>query len=133
MLDSFDHDEIPALMQTLHWPQENSTRRAPDYTGHGHMRVNDLVREAIHKKRLLKLSLRGHKLLVEPHAYGLSSQGKPSLLCYRVSDDIATSEGWKVLSLTEIHSVEITLSSFSSPRPGYRRNDTTIAAVFAQL
>jgi hypothetical protein len=128
-------------MTNLHRLQEPPVRTKPATAVYGPMRAYDLIREAIRGKRLLKLSLRslgaqaGHRveIHVEPHAYGLSSQAKPSLLCYRLSEGIASGEGWKILSLAEIQSVEIATATFSGPRPGYRRNDTTIAAVFAQL
>lgn len=128
---------MPALMTTFYSLQKDPVLLDPDNGGHSHMRVNNLIREAIHKKRLLRLSMHNHDphaaLHVEPHAYGLNGQGKPSLLCYRISDPCAVGEGWKILSLTAIQSVEIAPVAFSGPRPGYRRNDTTIAAVFAQL
>jgi hypothetical protein len=127
-------------MTTLHRMQETSTGPGPATAVHGPMRVNHLIREAILSKRLLKLSLRNHgahdhtiELHVEPHAYGLSSQGKPSLLCYRTHDSMASGNGWKILSLAEVQSVEIAPVTFHGPRSGYRRNDTTIVAVFAQL
>lgn len=97
--------------------------------------INQVISQAIRKKRLLKLVYKNRTVTVEPHSYGLNVLGAPSLLCYAVCRDEAERQvsGWKLVNLRELVSVSDTTDSFTSPRQGYRRNDTSISALFEQL
>jgi hypothetical protein len=129
-------------MTTIPWLHQDDHSGIAPAGESGRMRVHGMVREAVQKKQLLKLVIREHHHIVEPHAYGLNNEGKPALLCYRLGNSVnpvnlgnggTNGEGWKVITLGAIESIDKLPDTFASPRPGYRRNDRTISAVFAQL
>ncbi|NEX63059.1 hypothetical protein [Noviherbaspirillum galbum] len=91
------------------------------------------IRKAIRGKRVLRLGLRDGPATVEPHGLGLNHSGQLALLCYRIESRGNGSPGWKVVRLRDIHVAVDTSGRFHAPRPGYRRNDGTLIAVFEQL
>lgn len=97
--------------------------------------MNPLIVLAIRSRHVLLLTYASYHIIVEPHVYGLDFHGDPSLLCYRISDATTPGEfaGWRLLNLRDALSIVDTTAPFAGARPGYRRNDMAIRAVFEQL
>lgn len=94
-----------------------------------------LIAQAIRERRRLTLSYDGRFCTVEPHAYGLDRNGKLVLLCYETSETGLphAPAGWKQLRLDKASYVSDTSDCFRTPRLGYKRNDTSLVSVFAQI
>lgn len=105
------------------------------YVNGNHMKADPVIIHAIQNKLLLQISYRNNLIIVEPHAYGLDSRGRASLLCYNVPDDSppTTHGGWKLLNLADVATVTDICSIFKGPRHGYKRNDMAIIGAFIQL
>lgn len=66
--------------------------------------------------------------LVEPHTVGTNKNTSKQLLrAYQVQGVSLSgeAEGWKILNLSKIESIELTEDTFE-PRPDYRRGDSVM-------
>jgi hypothetical protein len=97
--------------------------------------MNQLAVLAIDARHVLQLLYRGFYRTVEPHAYGLDSNGNAVLLCYQTAGGIALeeAEGWKLLDPREAVRVIETSVCFAGPRVGYARNACPIHTILARL
>ena len=100
-------------------------------------RYRQTIEEAIAHKRVLLIRYEGWSAerAIEPHAYGIDSEGKELL---REWQEFGASEsgertGWKLFSISKILSMQPTQSVFSGARPGYKRGDTAMQRIYAQL
>jgi hypothetical protein len=74
--------------------------------------------------------------IVEVHAVGLSTTGKPSMRVYQVMGDSHSGEGegWKLMSLGKVFTMPQILDIESSaPRPGYNRGDAGMSVIFNEV
>lgn len=94
-----------------------------------------LLVTAITERKVVVLRYNGFTRTVEPHCVGDSASGNLLLRCWQTGGGSASNEpfGWKLLDVSEIHSASVTEASFSSARPGYKRGDTAIRRIYAQL
>ncbi|WP_454734257.1 hypothetical protein [Cupriavidus pauculus] len=89
---------------------------------------------AINNRRVIQLTYDGWSRTVEPHAYGLDRHGHALLRCYQTAGGSQSRElGWKLLRTDEILSMLATSDSVQSARPGYKRGDTAMQTIYAQL
>ena len=97
--------------------------------------MNQTIISAIAKKEVLRLEYHGFHRVVEPHAYGVNNLGHELLRCYQTSGGSQSHEpqGWKLLLLSETHSIMVSGASFANPRPGYKRGDKDMSHIYAQL
>lgn len=98
--------------------------------------MTSLMAEAIRKRRLISISYSPGQRLVEPHAVGISKDGKALLRAYQVSGASASSEHehWKIFRIDRMGSVEMSGDTFSGPRHGYRRGDSAMkGGIIAEL
>lgn len=93
-----------------------------------------LIMSAIKEMKVLELTYKGHRRVVEPHAYGRDQDGDEIIRCYQVAGGSASGEttGWKVLKLSLIASLRITEKNFLI-RSDYRRNDSRMILIFCQV
>jgi hypothetical protein len=98
-------------------------------------KMDSLIVNAIRNRRVIRLNYDGRSRSVEPHAYGLDKAGNAILLCYEGFCNGSSREaaGWKQFRLFAVDSVVETPENFACARAGYKRNDTGLAAVFAQI
>jgi hypothetical protein len=96
--------------------------------------MNRVVWDAILGLRTLRFVYRGGARTVEPHCYGVGSDERELLRAYQVAGYSASGQppGWRTFEISEMKDIEPG-SQFSGPRPGYRRDDPTIARIIAQL
>lgn len=94
-----------------------------------------LLAEAISKRQMIELRYDGFARLVEPHAYGVDGDGAEKLRCWQVSGGSASGErqGWKLLSVSDIHATTMSEARFASARAGYKRGDAAMRHIYAQL
>ena len=96
---------------------------------------NPLLAQAIAERRLIELRYGSFVRVVEPHAYGVDASGVEKLRCWQVSggSDSAERSGWKLFMADHIRSTTMCEGQFSSARPGYKRQDTAMRRIYAQL
>ncbi len=96
--------------------------------------MNQTIVDAIHNKTRLSLSYFGVLRIVEPHAYGVTAEGKEVLRCYQVHGNTAFDpQNWDLLVVAQISSIKDTGQQFLNPRPGYKEDDKAMEKIYAQL
>jgi hypothetical protein len=97
--------------------------------------MSDLINSAIAERRVLRIFYDPGVRFVEPHAHGLSQDGNGLLRAFQVSGASASGEQthWKLFRTDKIEAIKATDSTFDEPRPGYRRGDSAMATIYAQL
>lgn len=96
---------------------------------------NPLLADAIARRQMIELQYDGFSRLVEPHAYGIDSDRSEKLRCWQVNGGSASGErqGWKLLNVNDIRATTMSEHAFSNARPGYKRGDTAMQHIYAQL
>jgi hypothetical protein len=97
--------------------------------GEGDTARRTAVCNAIEKRRLLRFHYHGSARLVVPCAHGLLSTGNEALRAHEVS---AMTLG-KLFRVDAMESVEVCPDGFTTPPPGYRRDDRGMARIHCQL
>jgi hypothetical protein len=104
--------------------------------------LDQAIRHAIFTRHYLAYATpEGNRRVVEPHAYGISPENELALVCWRSASRPDATEtglliepdGWELVRLDEMRELRILDGSFETPRPGYRRGDTRLRSIFAQL
>ena len=96
-----------------------------------------VVRTAIHERRVLRLSY-GSQIgfrRVEPHALGVGRDGQALLRAYQIGGPSARGgiPDWRLFRLDRIRNIHMLDQQFAGVRPGYRRGDSAMVRVLAQL
>ncbi len=78
--------------------------------------------EAIRTRRLLSLSYRGRRRLVEPYSHGQSSDGREILVAFQCSGESSSGQqaGWKAFVVADLEDIEPLDVPFLSSRDDYR-------------
>src|SRR3954465_9733446 len=86
-------------------------------------------------KQLLSFSYDGYFRVVEPHTLGLDKKGHPALSAYQIRGGSESGEhsGWKLFHINEMHNLSTLPEKFLAPRPGYKRGDSRLSNILAQL
>jgi hypothetical protein len=94
----------------------------------------DVFIQAIKMKQLVQFEYKGLVRTVEPHAVGVTSKGNDVVRCFQVAGG-HTSAGhdWDLCSLSKISLAKLTGQTFAGPRDGYKRNDSQMVTIYAQL
>ena len=94
------------------------------------------IETAIRDRKLITVNYPPGVRVVEPHAYGSNTDGSELLRVYQVSGASHSGEptGWRLFRVDRIGSLEVLSETFSSPRPGYTRGDSSMTReIFAEL
>lgn len=97
-------------------------------------RLSKVIVSAIQDRRVLAIRAGQGERRVEPHAFGLDCVDKAILLCYDVSAPAAAGRrGWALLVVNERMEITLQDERFARARMGYRRDDTGLCSVVAQV
>lgn len=89
---------------------------------------------AICTKQLLSFTYGGLPRLVEPHAVGLSTAGNQVMRCFQVGGSHKKAgHDWELVKLEKIVGLVATGKYFAGPRPGYKRGDSAMSTIHAEL
>ncbi len=92
------------------------------------------IKEAINNMQLVEFYYDGGKRTVEPHCYGQSSKGNDVIRAYQVSGYSSSGKlGWKLYDLSKVSSLILLNEKFDSPRSGYKKSDSAMDFIYAQL
>ena len=92
--------------------------------------VNRTLVESIRHKRRLRLTYNGRERLVEPQCYGLGHRGTALLRVHQLQGG---SEREPLLDVAKIADLVPLDEHFSRPGPTYKRDDSAMKTIFAQL
>jgi hypothetical protein len=100
--------------------------------------INQEICDAILTRHLLgyRAAATGQRRVVEPHAYGVTHDGHHALLAWRVAENKTEStalEGWELVRLDEMRDVQRLVGTFEGHRQGYRRGDSRMRQIHAQV
>lgn len=87
--------------------------------------------EAIEEKRLLTFSYKGSLRSVEPHTLGVDTKGHETLCAWQLSG--GSGVGFRDFHAAEMSNVQVSELEFSGPRQGYKRGDSSMSRIYAQL
>ena len=107
-----------------------SERGAPAFGEH-----RATICEAIRARRLLMFAYKDLLRVVEPHVYGLTSEGNEILNGWlRPGHSRSTPEGgWRNWRVDEISSLTLLPDGFDGPRPDYNPRDSRLRDVLCSL
>lgn len=98
--------------------------------------MRDLIVRAISERRVITLDYTAGQRSVEPHAFGLSSNGDLLLRAYQTEGASESGEHrwWKLFRIDRIRSLNLGEASFDGARPEYKRGDKhMVGGIIAQL
>jgi hypothetical protein len=90
---------------------------------------NPLLVEAINTKYRLSFTYNGKTRLVEPQCYGIGTKGTELLRVHQLQGG---TEREPLFDVSKIKELEVR-DTFSKPGPNYKRNDSAMKIIFAQL
>lgn len=85
---------------------------------HHNADVDNMIRNAIASKNIIKFTYQGRQRIAEPHICGIHS-GRKQLLVYQIGGDSARGDlpNWRRFNVDEISSIQITSQSFNARQP----------------
>ena len=92
--------------------------------------MNEALVRAIEQKRRLCFSYSGRTRLVEPQCYGIGTRGTELLRVYQLRGG---REPEPLFDVSKIADLEVLNDRFVRPGPNYKRNDSAMKTIFAQL
>ena len=95
-----------------------------------------LIVAAITDRQVLRIIYPPGVRLVEPHAFGRSSDGNLLLRAYQTEGASASGEHewWKLFRLDRTEGLELSGATFDGPRPEYKRGDRAMRrGIIAEL
>ncbi|WLH34339.1 hypothetical protein PSH79_20750 [Pseudomonas sp. FP2196] len=96
--------------------------------------MKQTIIDAINNNQVLTFTYSGIPRVVEPHAVGLSRTGKEVLRCFQTyGGHVTPGHEWDLCELNKIYDLEISGATFHASRPGYRRGDSHMTDIFAEL
>ena len=94
----------------------------------------DVIRDAIHRQRTLRLRYGGHMRLVDPHALGISAGGHAAVLAWQVEGGSRSEppSGWRTFLISEIGDIAVTVRGFT-PQRTYDRDRANLRAIEVEV
>lgn len=92
--------------------------------------MNGLLVAAIQQKRRLRLVYNGRPRLVEPQCYGIGTRGTELLRVHQLQGG---QQPEPLFDVGRIAQLEVLQDTFERPGPNYRRGDSAMKTIFAQL
>jgi hypothetical protein len=85
---------------------------------------------AIEQRRRLRFLYNGRMRLVEPQCYGIGTRGTELLRAHQLQGG---QEREPLFDVSKIAGLEVLDEVFDRPGPNYKRDDSAMKAIFAQL
>jgi len=94
-----------------------------------------IISASVRAMKVMTLIYSGHKRIVEPYSYGLTSLGNAVLRCYQVKGGSVSgqSQGWKLMKTALIGKMIVEDIDFEGTREGYNPNDSMMKTIFAAV
>jgi hypothetical protein len=92
--------------------------------------MNEVLVWAIHHKRRLRFLYEEEPRLVEPQCYGIGKRGNELLRAYQLQGGPKREQ---LFNVSKIVDLEVLDEAFHRPGPNYKKNDSAMKAILAQL
>jgi len=92
--------------------------------------VNQVLVRAIEQKRRLRFQYNGRTRLVEPQCYGIGTRGTELLRAHQLQGG---QEREPLFDVSKIARLEMLDELFHRQGPNYKRDDSAMKTIFAQL
>ena len=92
--------------------------------------MHELLVAAITQKRRLRLRYDREARLVEPQCYGIGKKGTVLLRVYQLEGG---QQGERLFDVSKIADIEMLSDVFDQPGPNYKRGDSAMETIFAEL
>ncbi len=100
--------------------------------------INTTICDTILTRHLLGYRIASTEVsrVVEPHAYGVTHDGRHTLWAWRLAgegSDSNADSAWELVPTDEMRDVCVLAETFAGPRPHYRRGNKQMRLIHAQL
>ncbi|WP_414891430.1 hypothetical protein [Pseudomonas serboccidentalis] len=96
--------------------------------------MKQTIIDAISNHQVLTFTYSGIARVVEPHAVGLTRNGKEMLCCFQThGGHVTPGHEWDFCELNKICDLKTSGAIFRDPRPDYRPGDSRMMVIFAEL
>ncbi len=92
--------------------------------------MNELLLTAIRKKQRIHFVYHDKPRVAEPQCYGISTAGREVLRVYQVSGG---TEKEPLFEVSKMQQLFLTNEKFDHPGPNYKRGDSAMSVIFAEL
>ncbi len=92
--------------------------------------MNEVLVRAIKQKRKLRFLYNGKGRLVEPQCYGIGTSGNELLRVHQLQGG---AQREPLFTVSKIVALELLNEVFDRPGPNYKKNDSAMKTIFAQL
>ena len=99
-------------------------------------RSSAIITAAINQRNVVRLTYPPGVRLIEPHAFGWSSDRKLLIRAYQTEGASASGEHahWKLFRVDRAESIDLSGDIFDGPRPEYKRGDRAMkGGIIAEL
>jgi hypothetical protein len=94
------------------------------------MAPNQLLIDAIAQRRRLSFVYNGKSRIAEPQCYGIGSKGTELLRVHQIEGG---SQREPLFDVEKIEQLAVLAQTFMRPGPNYKRNDSAMRLIYAQL
>lgn len=92
--------------------------------------MNEVLVRAIKQKQRLRFRYNGKSRLVEPQCYGIGTRGTELLRAHQLHGG---QQREPLFDVSKIVDLEMLNETFNHPGPNYKRNDSAMKTILAQL
>jgi predicted DNA-binding transcriptional regulator YafY len=92
--------------------------------------MNALIVDAINSKRRITFSYNGRTRICEPQCYGIGNKGTELLRAHQIEGGTQREPLFDVSKMQELTLLD---RHFTRPGPNYKRDDSAMQTIFAQL
>jgi hypothetical protein len=92
--------------------------------------MNEIIADAIRKRRRLRFTYNGKTRLVEPQCYGIGFKGTELLRVHQIQGG---TQREPLLDVSKIDNLVALDEVFTKPGPNYKKNDSAMKTIFCQL
>jgi len=92
--------------------------------------VNQVIVDAINRKRRLSFTYSGKSRIAEPQCYGIGTKGTELLRVHQIRGGEQPEPLFDVSKIRDLVALD---EHFMNPGPNYKKNDSAMKTIFAQL
>ncbi len=92
--------------------------------------MNQQIVESICDRRRLSFTYNGRRRLAEPQCYGIGTKGTELLRVHQLQGGV---ESEPLFDVAKMQDLTVLDQHFARPGPNYKKNDSAMKIIFAQL